>query len=352
MALIPPVSGGAFRLVDGPLDPEATAAEVSSEEAGAVATFTGTVWRRSRGREVLYLEYEAYAGMAEAVMEEIAAEVSARHELTAVAIHHRIGRVEVGEPSVVAAVPAPHRSEALTACHEAIDALKERVPLWKKEAYGGGEGSGWDAARRRATGYRAARWPITRLVPELIRAAQVQAGERAMVLDATPLAREAEELAVALRDVGAEPDVVLWAGERPFEHAPAEATRAARASNVGFHLQQAPRGEEGAARFEVLHARRRTEAGYRSGSWTGAARRRAVAADARPRGDGPLPLAQLEGARELHIRAPAGTDLTMRVEGRTSSSRTRSRSGRATSATTPAARSSRRRSKTRRTACS
>ena len=63
--------------------------------------------RRSRGREVLHLEYEAYAGMAEAVMEEIAAEVAGRHELTAVAIHHRVGRVEVGEPSVVVAVSAP-----------------------------------------------------------------------------------------------------------------------------------------------------------------------------------------------------------------------------------------------------
>jgi MoaE-MoaD fusion protein len=139
VALIPPVSGGSFRLVDGPLDPETTAAEVASEEAGAIATFTGTVRRRSRGRKVLHLEYEAYAGMAEAVMEEIAAEVAARHELTAVAIHHRVGRVEVAEPSVVVAVSAPHRGEALTACHEAIDALKERVPLWKKEVYEGGE---------------------------------------------------------------------------------------------------------------------------------------------------------------------------------------------------------------------
>jgi molybdopterin synthase catalytic subunit len=139
VALIPPVSGGAFRLVEGPLDPAAAAEEVASPEAGAIATFVGTVRRRSRERDVRHLEYEAYPGMAEAVMEEIAAEAAARHEVTAVAIHHRTGRVEIGEPSVVVAVSARHRAAALAACAETIDALKERVPLWKKEVYEGGE---------------------------------------------------------------------------------------------------------------------------------------------------------------------------------------------------------------------
>jgi molybdopterin synthase catalytic subunit len=139
VALIPPVSGGAFRLVEGPLDPAAASEEVASPEAGAIATFVGTVRRRSRDRDVRHLEYEAYPGMAEAVMEEIAAEAAARHEVTAVAIHHRTGRVEVGEPSVVVAVSARHRAAALAACAETIDALKERVPLWKKEVYEGGE---------------------------------------------------------------------------------------------------------------------------------------------------------------------------------------------------------------------
>ena len=139
VAFVPPVSGGAFRLVEGPLDAEAVAAEVADEGAGAVATFTGTVRRRSRGREVLHLEYEAYAGMAETVMAEIAAELEARHELCAIAIAHRVGRVEIGEASVVIAVSAPHRAAALAACAEAIDTLKERVPLWKKEVYADGE---------------------------------------------------------------------------------------------------------------------------------------------------------------------------------------------------------------------
>jgi MoaE-MoaD fusion protein len=139
VALIPPVSGGAFRLVEGPLDLEAVVAEVADERAGAIATFQGTVRRQSRGHEVIALEYEAYSGMAENVMAEIAEEVKARYELCAVAVTHRLGRVEIGETSVVIAVSAPHRQDALAACKDVIDALKERVPLWKKELYEGGE---------------------------------------------------------------------------------------------------------------------------------------------------------------------------------------------------------------------
>jgi len=139
VALIPPVSGGAFRLSEEPLDLEAAVAEVADERAGAVATFVGTTRSESRGRSVLYLEYEAYEGMAEKVMEELAAELEQKHEVTAVAIHHRTGRVEIGERSVVIAVSAPHRRAALAACAEAIDRLKETVPLWKKEVYEGGE---------------------------------------------------------------------------------------------------------------------------------------------------------------------------------------------------------------------
>ena len=139
VALIPPVSGGAFRVTDEPLSLEAAVAEVAAERAGGIATFTGTVRRQSRGREVTYLEYEAYAEMAEDVMAQLGAQLLDRHDLCAVAIHHRVGRVEIGEPSVVIAVSAPHRQAALAACKEAIDTLKETVPLWKKEVYEGGE---------------------------------------------------------------------------------------------------------------------------------------------------------------------------------------------------------------------
>jgi molybdopterin synthase catalytic subunit/molybdopterin converting factor small subunit len=139
VALIPPVSGGAFLLSDEPVSLDRVVEEVRSDDAGAIATFTGTTRVHSRGRTVTHLDYEAYEGMAERVMEEIAESLRAKYQLTAIAIHHRIGRVSIGETSVVIAVSAPHRQDALGACKDAIDELKERVPLWKKEVYEGGE---------------------------------------------------------------------------------------------------------------------------------------------------------------------------------------------------------------------
>jgi len=150
VAVIPPVSGGQdlpsgsepqgrFRLSEEPLSIEDAVAEVRSDDAGAIATFVGTTRARSRGRDVLHLEYEAYEGMAEKVMSDLAEELKRRHDLCEVAIHHRVGRVEIGETSVVIAVSGPHRADVLAACREAIDELKVTVPLWKKEVYVGGE---------------------------------------------------------------------------------------------------------------------------------------------------------------------------------------------------------------------
>ena len=139
VAVIPPVSGGDFRLSSDRLSVDAAVAEVRDDGAGAIATFVGTTRARSRGRDVLYLEYEAYEGMAEQVMADLAAKLADRHELSKVSIHHRIGRVDIGDTSVVIAVSAPHRAAALAACREAIDELKVSVPLWKKETYVGGE---------------------------------------------------------------------------------------------------------------------------------------------------------------------------------------------------------------------
>jgi MoaE-MoaD fusion protein len=139
IALIPPVSGGAFTLSEEPLDPAAVIREVADPRAGGIATFIGTTRVESRGRTVHYLEYEAYGGMAEQVMAELADELKRKHDLCELAIAHRIGRVDIGDPSVVIAASAPHREAALTACREAIDTLKETVPLWKKEVYEGGE---------------------------------------------------------------------------------------------------------------------------------------------------------------------------------------------------------------------
>ena len=139
VAVIPPVSGGDFRLSEEPLSLDAVVREVQRDEAGAIATFTGTTRNRSRGRDVRFLDYEAYEGMAEATMRELAAELKRRYEVLDVAIHHRVGRVDIGEPSVMIAVSAPHRADALAACRDAIDTLKQTVPLWKKEVYEGGE---------------------------------------------------------------------------------------------------------------------------------------------------------------------------------------------------------------------
>jgi len=139
VAVIPPVSGGAFRISSEPLDLARAVEEAASDDAGAVATFVGTVRRRSRDRDVLYLDYEAFEEMAEPMLARLADELTAKHGLSKVAIHHRVGRVEIGEPSVVIAVSAPHRAAALDACREAIDTLKETIPLWKKEVYAGGE---------------------------------------------------------------------------------------------------------------------------------------------------------------------------------------------------------------------
>jgi len=139
VALIPPVSGGAFLLSEGPLSLECVVDEVRRDHAGAIATFTGTTRIESRGRSVQHLDYEAYEGMAEQVMAEIAAELRTRYDVCEIAIHHRVGRVQIGDTSVVIAVSAPHRQDALAACKDAIDTLKERVPLWKKEVYEGGE---------------------------------------------------------------------------------------------------------------------------------------------------------------------------------------------------------------------
>ena len=139
VALIPPVSGGAFLLSEQPLSLDEAVREVASDEAGAIATFSGTTRAHSRGREVVRLEYEAYEGMAEEEMARIAAELKERYALVEVAIHHRVGVVAIGETSVVIAVSAAHRGDALAACRDAIDTLKQTVPLWKKEIYVGGE---------------------------------------------------------------------------------------------------------------------------------------------------------------------------------------------------------------------
>jgi molybdopterin synthase catalytic subunit len=106
---------------------------------GGVVTFQGVVRDNARGKRVRYLEYDVYPEMAEEQMRGIAEEVARRWETRAVAMVHRIGRLEIGECSVVVVVACPHRAEAFEACRYAIDTLKANVPIWKKEAYEDGE---------------------------------------------------------------------------------------------------------------------------------------------------------------------------------------------------------------------
>ncbi|HEX3331094.1 MAG TPA: molybdenum cofactor biosynthesis protein MoaE [Gaiellales bacterium] len=139
VAVIPPVSGGAFAIGSDPLDLDAVVAQVADPAAGAIATFVGTTRTHSRGRTVVHLEYDAYPEMAESEMARIAEAVRGRHDVLHVAMAHRTGHVPIGEASVIIAVSAAHRGPAMDACREAIDTLKQTVPVWKKEVFEGGE---------------------------------------------------------------------------------------------------------------------------------------------------------------------------------------------------------------------
>jgi MoaE-MoaD fusion protein len=141
LALIPPVSGGGelFEVTPDPLDPQRIVEAVRRDDAGAVALFYGIVREQNLGRHVLYLEYDAYPEMAIKVMREIAAEVRAQWPVSEIACQHRTGHLEIGETSLLVAVSSAHRGDAFEACHAYVDRLKERVPIWKKEVFAGGE---------------------------------------------------------------------------------------------------------------------------------------------------------------------------------------------------------------------
>ena len=126
-------------IVTEPIDASRVAAAVRRAEAGAVIVFEGVTRNHHDGRSVLRLEYESYAAMAESEMAAIAERIRLRWPEVRVAMVHRVGVVPVGEASVVIAVSAPHRAEAYAASQAAIDELKDRVPVWKKEVYADGE---------------------------------------------------------------------------------------------------------------------------------------------------------------------------------------------------------------------
>ena len=128
-----------FEVTSEPLSVDSLVRAVLTEGDGAVVTFVGTVRDNSQGRKVRALEYEAYGEMAEAEMERIGLEMIDKWGLHGIAMRHRVGKLEIGETSVIIAVSAPHRQEAFAACSEALDLLKATVPVWKKEYFEDGE---------------------------------------------------------------------------------------------------------------------------------------------------------------------------------------------------------------------
>jgi molybdopterin synthase catalytic subunit len=128
-----------FAITEEPIDVGALTAQVVDARHGAVVTFVGVVRGFSRGKEISYLEYEAYEGMAVKKMAEVADQIRERWGLDRVAIVHRIGRLAIGEASIAIAVASPHRHEAFEACEYAINTVKRTVPVWKKEVWSDGE---------------------------------------------------------------------------------------------------------------------------------------------------------------------------------------------------------------------
>lgn len=128
-----------FELNTEPLDIGAIARRVRLPECGATVSLDGYVRQWTKGRETLYLVYEAYEPMALREMEQLIERARSQFEIASVGIAHRLGKLEIGETSVVISVAAPHRRAAFEACEWLIKELKRTVPIWKKEVYAGGE---------------------------------------------------------------------------------------------------------------------------------------------------------------------------------------------------------------------
>jgi molybdopterin synthase catalytic subunit len=133
-----PNSDDVFLLVREKIDTQALVAKLKAPEDGAVVVFDGFVRNNFKGQRTLYLEYESYEAMAYAKIREIGAEIHEKFPVHRVAIVHRLGRLEIGETSVVIVITSPHRAAAFEACRYAIDTLKRVVPIWKKEYFAGG----------------------------------------------------------------------------------------------------------------------------------------------------------------------------------------------------------------------
>ncbi len=137
VAFLPPVSGGVPRvfLTREKIDTEGTLQVIKQPEDGAAVVFEGIVRNNTRGRRTLYLDYEAYDQMALTQLESLATQAIDRYRVRDVAILHRLGRLEIGETSVLIVVASAHRGAAFDACRWLIDTLKRTVPIWKKEYF-------------------------------------------------------------------------------------------------------------------------------------------------------------------------------------------------------------------------
>jgi molybdopterin synthase catalytic subunit len=141
VALLPPVSGGSdartqhCSITHDPIDTAAVTKALKKPEDGATAIFEGIVRTNTRGRQTLHLDYESYEAMALKTMEELAAKALADFKIRDVALVHRLGRIEIGETSVLIVVASAHRGAAFDACRWLIDTLKRNVPIWKKEYF-------------------------------------------------------------------------------------------------------------------------------------------------------------------------------------------------------------------------
>jgi molybdopterin synthase catalytic subunit len=151
VAFLPPVSGGSgypvelagnghyFALTRSAIDTRAVVARIQTGGDGAVVTFEGVVRNNTKGRPTLCLDYEGYESMALKMLAKIGGEIAASHQITHIAMVHRLGRMLVGEASVIVVVTAPHRRAAFEAALEGINRLKKLVPIWKKEHFVDGE---------------------------------------------------------------------------------------------------------------------------------------------------------------------------------------------------------------------
>jgi molybdopterin synthase catalytic subunit len=135
-----------FGIQREPLEPAPLVESVRRDDAGAIAVFYGVVRNENLGRSVQYLEYDAYPEMALKKMREVAEEVRTKFPVTEIGVLHRIGRLEIGETSLLVAVSSGHRKEAFEACHYAVDRIKQIVPIWKKEVWA--DGSAWIEGHR------------------------------------------------------------------------------------------------------------------------------------------------------------------------------------------------------------